>query len=310
MDRARPDGLRIAERSPRLVGAFLGGSLVLVGAVGVVGLVTHSTDAGHGPGAWLWPAALVVAGAVGVVRGWRIALVLDDRGLTVRNLLRTQRLAWSEVARFADGFVRGGEVGNIWTLRIVTLDGRVVTAAGTGSGRRDARPQTLSTLADVASRRGVTVSFAGYASADGNPANPGWYPDPAGSPGERYWDGTRWSATLRSVVEQGAPGAAANRAERWRPLPGANVIIEDLAAEAHRARVRARSFFVLGAGLALCSLALFLHTDQMRHGDFTASSLVFSAALLSLVAAWTARDNRKRIDGEIGAAATAAESDA
>jgi len=29
------------------------------------------------------------------------------------------------------------------------------------------------------------------------PPPPGWYPDPAGGPGQRWWDGQRWSADLR-----------------------------------------------------------------------------------------------------------------
>ncbi|MGB9227345.1 DUF2510 domain-containing protein [Mycobacterium sp.] len=26
---------------------------------------------------------------------------------------------------------------------------------------------------------------------------PGWYPDPSGARGQRYWDGTRWDPTAR-----------------------------------------------------------------------------------------------------------------
>lgn len=31
------------------------------------------------------------------------------------------------------------------------------------------------------------------------PPTAGWYPDPSGSGGERYWDGGRWTAQTRSL---------------------------------------------------------------------------------------------------------------
>ncbi|WP_158600584.1 RDD family protein [Tessaracoccus antarcticus] len=36
---------------------------------------------------------------------------------------------------------------------------------------------------------------------------PGWYPDPAGSGGERYWDGGNWSQVTRPAGGLGAPQA-------------------------------------------------------------------------------------------------------
>ena len=34
---------------------------------------------------------------------------------------------------------------------------------------------------------------------------PGWYPDPAGGPDERWWDGTAWSADTRPVSALSRP---------------------------------------------------------------------------------------------------------
>ena len=40
----------------------------------------------------------------------------------------------------------------------------------------------------------------------------GWYPDPAGSPDERWWDGTRWSPQTRpSTVRTGYPAPTATQ---------------------------------------------------------------------------------------------------
>lgn len=43
---------------------------------------------------------------------------------------------------------------------------------------------------------------------------PGWYPDPYGQPGQRWWDGTQWT----DQVSGGAPGAAGAAASGDRSL--------------------------------------------------------------------------------------------
>jgi TM2 domain-containing membrane protein YozV len=56
----------------------------------------------------------------------------------------------------------------------------------------------LSKVRTSASRWGITVSEL-EPSAQSAPA--GWYPNPDGTPGQRYWDGTAWaSATAPAVV--------------------------------------------------------------------------------------------------------------
>ena len=46
-------------------------------------------------------------------------------------------------------------------------------------------------------------------------SDPGWYPDPAGSTRQRYWDGQRWTDAL-STGTPTAPGVALTpRSTRW-----------------------------------------------------------------------------------------------
>ncbi|MGH9277895.1 MAG: DUF2510 domain-containing protein, partial [Acidimicrobiales bacterium] len=43
---------------------------------------------------------------------------------------------------------------------------------------------------------GTGAGAGAGASAGGGPAA-GWYPDPSGGSGQRYWDGTRWTDDRR-----------------------------------------------------------------------------------------------------------------
>lgn len=52
----------------------------------------------------------------------------------------------------------------------------------------------------------------------------GWYPDPAGSPAQRWWDGNQWTDQLQpfaaAPVYQPAPAAESAPADRPAPAPG------------------------------------------------------------------------------------------
>jgi len=45
--------------------------------------------------------------------------------------------------------------------------------------------------------------------ADSGAPPPGWYPDPGGSGGQRWWDGTRWSEHRAPATGWGGPSEAA-----------------------------------------------------------------------------------------------------
>ena len=49
---------------------------------------------------------------------------------------------------------------------------------------------------------------------------PGWYPDPSGAPGQRYWDGNNWSAAAAPVGPSNAPLGAGAVGSAPAPKPG------------------------------------------------------------------------------------------
>jgi hypothetical protein len=77
----------------------------------------------------------------GCVRGWRIALRIDQGRVTVRNFFRTHRVSLAEVSCFADGSAVGGESEHWWALCVVLRDGRAVTARGTTTASLDSGPR-------------------------------------------------------------------------------------------------------------------------------------------------------------------------
>ncbi len=52
------------------------------------------------------------------------------------------------------------------------------------------------------------------------PGNAGWYPDPLGGQGARYWDGTQWDGALQSPTpqEEEFPEASAEKSRRVWPI--------------------------------------------------------------------------------------------
>lgn len=59
----------------------------------------------------------------GCLRALRLGVLIDDRGVVVRNFFRTYRLTWSQVTGFADGSARNygddGSALGYWALNVV-----------------------------------------------------------------------------------------------------------------------------------------------------------------------------------------------
>lgn len=53
-------------------------------------------------------------------------------------------------------------------------------------------------------------------------AAPGWYPDPSGAPGQRYFDGTNWTVTAPPPP---APAPAPKKGRKWPWIVGGVVVL-------------------------------------------------------------------------------------
>jgi len=94
--------------------------------------------------------------AVGGYRSARVALIVRDDELTVRNFCRTRRVRWPEVARLSDGYVRGG-----WTLTVLLANGRAVNSTAASNESPRGNPQTLTVLRQAAVSHGVPEDITG-----------------------------------------------------------------------------------------------------------------------------------------------------
>lgn len=77
--------------------------------------------------------ALAVVGAAFVpvaVRAWRVALVVVNEGVIVRNLWRTRRFSWSDIHRFEVGLSRVGAHSFPNSCLLHAHDGRVIRVDG------------------------------------------------------------------------------------------------------------------------------------------------------------------------------------
>ena len=250
-------------------------------------------------------ACLIIAAAAliwGCSRVLRIGLRLGEGGITVRNFLRTYRISWPEVGGFADGSVSRGEAGRVWALRIVLHDGRVVTASATSTGKRDARPQTLTAIHEAAERHAIPAELTGTAAKRGSaesPANPGLYPDPGGQPGLRRWDGRNWSPfLLQADPASGKPGRIKAPAEVWSPLAGSEPQWHEAAGRVRRAGIVFAVWLAVTAAAAAGTVALYARDLSKPQADFTLAVVALSAtglALLMTCTAWARRKNLKKI---------------
>lgn len=115
------------------------------------------------PGVAAYLAVVTTAVIVGCFRGWRIGLLMDQHGLTVRNYFRSYRFGWPEVKCFADGSAHCGESGWVWALSIMLHDGRAVTAGGTMASGRGCIPPGLAAIRQAAERYAIPGGLTGKA---------------------------------------------------------------------------------------------------------------------------------------------------
>src|SRR5688572_23208822 len=60
----------------------------------------------------------------------------------------------------------------------------------------------------------------------GSSQPPGWYPDPSGAPGQRWWDGTQWGGPFgQSPPPVGPSPGSPNPWQRFRALPKAAQVV-------------------------------------------------------------------------------------
>lgn len=290
--------ITIAERYPRWWAVILTLFVAILPALMFPPLLSFR----HPPAA---VAYLVIATAVavwGCSRAWPIGLRFGDDGLTVRNHCRTYRIGWPEVCCFADGSVNRGESGRFWALGIELRDGRVVTASGTASGKRNARPETLTAIEQAAGRYAIPAELTGTAGKRGSresPANAGLYPDPGGQPGLRRWDGRHWSPfLLRADPASGKPEGT-RPAEVWAPLTASEPQWHDAAASIRRVGKVFVAWLGVTAVAAAATMVLYARDLSKPQADFTLAVFALIAAAFALTmtcSAWARRKNLKKID--------------
>jgi hypothetical protein len=122
----------------------------------------------------------------------RMRTTVSPWGVEVRNWFRTIRFPWTDVAWV--GPLSGGwatsELGIGAYVGFVLTSGERVRARSTGSWKR----RVAQELVEQALRHrptGLTWPIQPAPLSQQSP--PGWYPDPAGSPTLKLWDGHRWT---------------------------------------------------------------------------------------------------------------------
>jgi hypothetical protein len=102
--------------------------------------------------------AVAVFGSIWpVYRLWLMGMRFDDRGVTVRKFLGTDRFGWPDVRRFEyRRFLT--EHGWSWHLKIVLRDGRVITTY-LGTLKETASPKALIAIRQTAARHEIPTEL-------------------------------------------------------------------------------------------------------------------------------------------------------
>jgi hypothetical protein len=93
------------------------------------------------------------------VRALLMGVRFEDKGITVRNLRSTRRVAWQDVERLTDESILNSRRELELALKIVLRDGSSVTATGAKGLRADG----LETISRAAARYGIPASITGQA---------------------------------------------------------------------------------------------------------------------------------------------------
>jgi hypothetical protein len=153
----------VAEGRPRWAAIFL----TLVGGV-VVALIPWEKFPNQVkhlpvPGIATYLALVTTATVVGCFRSWRMGLVMDQHGATIRNYFRTYRFGWPEVNCLADGSAYAGADGWKWALSLMLHDGRAVTATGTMASGTRRIPKMLTVIRQGAEPYAIPTELTGEA---------------------------------------------------------------------------------------------------------------------------------------------------
>lgn len=161
--RGQGDTTIVAERRPRweeMAFTLLAGVVVaLIPWVKFPNQVKHLPV----PGIAAYLALVTIATVVGCFRGWRMGLVMDQHGATIRNYFWTYRLGWPEVDCLADGSCYAGADGWKWALSLMLHDGRTVTAIGTRTSGPRRMPEVLTVIGQGAERYAIPAELTGNA---------------------------------------------------------------------------------------------------------------------------------------------------
>jgi hypothetical protein len=131
---------------PPVLGCFL-----VAAALGHVSHVAGFTSAALG-------------GILLLYRACRHGVRIDDRGITVRNLYRTDKLSWHHVSRFADGrigILNDGAISDYWAVQIVLNNGRAIIAQGTMREKASSASKVRVTMEQFAGRWQIPAQLTG-----------------------------------------------------------------------------------------------------------------------------------------------------
>src|SRR5215471_7079013 len=237
-------------------------------------------------------AAAAVAALAGLWRAWRMALYIDDEGVTVRNFFRTQRFTWPEISGFADGSAIGAQSQRYWALLVVPRAGTAVTAAATMRSGAP-RHELLSAIQQAAQRYGIPAELEGtpppprsfYRDHWGGvrPHAPGFYRDPGGQPGVRYFSRGRWTPLLPAEAAGGRQPARFTG-----PLPAELPEAGDWRvgqSAARRNTVLSAVWTGVAVALAAAAAATDLWWDRTaHHKQFSAQGVLWAAFFAGYVA--------------------------